>query len=79
MQRKVITLNYENLHFVNFTSLRNMILKDDKPLHVHNPRKIKISHGGVVVLELEKKEYKLVFKMRPVKDDFDSLPYGYDI
>ena len=30
---KGITLNYENSKFVNFTSLRNMILADDTPLH----------------------------------------------
>ena len=38
---KGITLNYNNSEIVNFTSLRSMILEDDTPLHVHNPKKIK--------------------------------------
>jgi hypothetical protein len=54
-----------------------MILNDNTPLHVHNPRKIKRKHGGVVVSEPETKEYKVVFKKRRLMDDFNSLPYGY--
>jgi hypothetical protein len=57
---KGIPLNYENSKDVNFTSLRKMILEDDKPVHVHNPKKIKKKHGGVVVSEQETKEYKVV-------------------
>ena len=74
---KGITLNY-NSQVVNFTSLRNMILEDDTPLHVHNPKKIKRKHCGVVVSEQETKEYKVVFKKRRLMDNFDSLPYGYN-
>jgi len=74
---KVITLNYENSKFVNFTSLRNMILEDDTTLNVHNPRKIKRGHGSVVS-EREKNEYKFVFKEHRLMDDFDSFPYDYD-
>jgi hypothetical protein len=75
---KGITLNYNNSEVVNFTSLRNIILEDDTPLQVHNPKKIKRKHVGVVVLEPETKEYKVVFKKRWLMDDFDSLPYGHD-
>jgi len=75
---KGITLNYDNSKAVNFTSLRNMILEDNTPLHVHSPRKIKRKHGGIVVSEREKKEYKVVFKKRRLMDEFDSFPYGYD-
>jgi hypothetical protein len=49
-------MNYDNSRVVNFTSLRNMILEDNSPLHVHNPRKMKRKHGGVVVSEPERKE-----------------------
>ena len=56
---KGITLNYNNSEVVNFTSLRSMILEDDTPLHVHNPKKIKRKHCGVVVSEPETKEYKV--------------------
>jgi hypothetical protein len=44
-----IALNYEYSKFVNFMSFRRVILEDDRPLHVHNPKKIKRKHGGVVV------------------------------
>ena len=53
---KGITLNYENSKEVNITTLRDMILKDTTPVHVYNPKKIKMKHGGVVVSEPEKKE-----------------------
>ena len=38
---KGINLNYENSKVVNYTTFRNMILKDAAPVHVHNPKKIK--------------------------------------
>ena len=75
---KGITLNYNNSEVVNFTSLRNMNLEDDTPLHVHNPKKIKRKHCCVVVSEPETKEYKVVFKKRRLMDNFDSFPYGYN-
>ena len=73
---KGITLNYENSKVVNFTALRNLILEDAPPVHVHNPQKIKRKQVGVVVPEPETKEYKIVFKNRRLMDDFDSVPYG---
>jgi hypothetical protein len=39
-----------------------MILEDNTPLHVHNPKKMKRKHGGVVVSEPESKEYKVVLR-----------------
>ena len=53
---KGITLNYQNSKVVNITSLRNMILEDAPPVHVHNAKKVKRKHGGVVVSEPETKE-----------------------
>ena len=50
---KGITVNYNNLEVVNFTSLRNMILIDDTPTHVHNPKKMKKNNGGIDVSEPE--------------------------
>ena len=75
---KGITLNFDNSRVVNFSSLRNLILEDNTPLYVHNPRKIKRKHGDVFVSEPERKEYKVVFKKRRLMVDFDSFPYGYD-
>jgi hypothetical protein len=45
---KGITLNYDNSKVANFTALRHMILENDTPLHVRNPKKIKRKNGGVV-------------------------------
>ena len=75
---KNITLNYNNSEVVIFTSLRNMILEDDTPLHVQNTRKIKRKHVDVFVWQPETKDYKVVLKKRRLMDDFGSLPYGYD-
>ena len=38
---KGITLNYKNSKVLNFTALRNVILENAAPAHVHNPKKIK--------------------------------------
>ena len=73
-----MALNYENSKVVNFTALRNMILENAPPVHVHNPKKIKRKKVGVVVSEPETKEYKVVFKKRQLMDDFNSVPYGYE-
>jgi hypothetical protein len=51
----------------------NMILEDDSPLDVHNPRKIKRKHDDVFGSELETKEYKFVPTKRRVLDNFDSF------
>jgi len=71
---KGITLNYENSKFVNFTSHDP---EDDTPLHVHNPRKFKRKHGGVVVSEPEK-WVQGFFKKLQLMDDSNSFPYGCD-
>jgi len=70
-------LNYENSKVVN-TALRNMILEEAPPVHVHNPKKIKRQQVRVVVSEPETKEYKVVIKKRRLMEDFDSVPYGYE-
>ena len=75
---KGVTMIYDNSKTVNFTSLRNVILEDNTPLHVHNPRKIKRKHGGIVVSETEKKAYNFFFKNRRLMDDFYSFTHGYD-
>ena len=74
---KCTTLNYENSKVVNFTTLRDMVLKDAAPVHIHNPKTIKRKYGGVVVPQPEAKEY-VVFKKLRLMDNFDSLSYGYD-
>ena len=71
-------MNYENSKGIYFATLRDMILKDSAPVHVHNPKKNKRKHGGVVVSEPETKEYKVVFKKRRLMYIFDSLPYRSD-
>jgi arginyl-tRNA--protein-N-Asp/Glu arginylyltransferase len=36
-----------------------------------------MKHGGVVVSEAEKMEYKVVFKKNRIMDNHDSFPYSY--
>ena len=55
---KVITLNYENSKGVKFTSLRRMILQDNTPLNVHNPKKVKRKHGGGLVSDRKGKQIR---------------------
>ena len=74
---KFITLNYENSKIVTFTNMRNMTLGNAPPMHVYNPPKIKPKHGGVVVSEPETKDRKIFFKKRRLRDNFDSLTFGY--
>jgi hypothetical protein len=52
-----------------------MFLVDAPPVHLHNTKKIKRKHGGLVVSEPETKEYKVVFKKRRLMDN--PLPNGY--
>jgi len=52
---KGVTLNYANSKVVKVTTLRDMILENAPPVLVHNPRKIKRKHGGVVVSQPETK------------------------
>ena len=55
---KCLTLNYEHSKVVNFTTLKDMILKDTNPGHVHNPKEIKRTHCVVVLSEPEKRNTK---------------------
>jgi len=55
-------MNYEHSKVVNFVTLRNIILQNATVVHVHNPRKIKQKHAGVVVSEPETKKYNVVLK-----------------
>jgi len=53
-------VNYKNSKILNFTALISMILEYNMPLHVHNAKKIKKKHGGVVMTEPETNELKVV-------------------
>jgi hypothetical protein len=74
---KGITLNYNNSKVVNFASLKNMVVEDPTPVHVHNSKKIIRKHGGHVFSAAETKEYKIVYTKRRLIDGFDSVTYGH--
>nr|CAD7433983.1 unnamed protein product [Timema monikensis] len=61
-----VTLNYENTKIVNFTAIKDMILKDMDPVLVTNPRKIKRKRGPIVVSQLERKNNILFTKLSSV-------------
>jgi len=69
--------NHENSKVIYFAKLGDMVPEKASTVHVHNPRKQKRKHGGVVVPEREKKEYKFVSKNCRLNVNFESLPYGY--
>jgi malate synthase len=50
-------------YFLFFISGAVVVIQEDAaPVHVHNAKKIKRKHGGIVVLEPKTKEYKVVLK-----------------
>jgi hypothetical protein len=70
---KCINLIYEYSNVINLTALRNMILKTT---HVHNPKKMKCKHSGLVISEPRKKKYKVIFKKHQLTKSFDSFLTG---
>ena len=54
-----------------------MILEDNTPLHVDNPRKIKRKHVGIDVSEPEKRSTKLSLRSAGLWVT-DPFPYGYE-
>jgi hypothetical protein len=77
-----ITLNYNASHFVNFDSIRDMILgQEEESVTVHTEHKIKRKRksGGMVsiITEPEDKTYRISFFKRRRLHDETSVPFGY--
>jgi hypothetical protein len=77
-----ITLNYHASKLVNFEVIKAIILGEGEPVvNVHTEHKVKRKRraGGVVdlVIEPEKKRYRISFFKRRRMPDHSSVPLGY--
>ena len=77
-----ITLNYNASRLVTFDVIRDMILREERTVTVHNDHKMKRkwkSGGGIlsIVTEPEDKIYRISFFKRRRLNDETSLPFGY--
>ncbi len=74
-----ITLNYKNMFNVNYDVLKNFVTKrPDASVSVVNAHKISRNRDNAqLVTTCERKDYKLVFDKRVIRENFTSYPYGY--
>ncbi|XP_052806406.1 uncharacterized protein LOC128235642 [Mya arenaria] len=74
-----ITLNYKNLLNVNFNVLEQFVTKrPNASVSVVNAHKITRDRDNSQLLTVsEKKDYKLVFDKRVLRENYISYPYGY--
>jgi DNA polymerase type B, organellar and viral len=76
---KGITLNSENMRFINFETIKRMILESESPREIVlvNKNKINRSLGLGVWSSTQEKTYKTVLTKRVRDgDSFDTVPYG---
>ena len=74
-----ITLNYKNRQNVNFDVLKSFVTKrPDALVSVLNTHKIVRDRDSARLLTTtERKDYRLVFDKRVIREDYVSYPYGY--
>lgn len=74
-----ITLNCRNMLNVNFDVLTNFVTKrPNASVSVVDAHKIsRVRDSAQLVTKCERKDYKLVFDKRTVRENFVSYPYGY--
>ena len=74
-----ITLNYKNRQNVNFDVLKSFVTKrPDASVSVLNTHKIVRDRDSARLLTTTaRKDYRLVFDKRVIREDYVSYPYGY--
>ncbi|XP_033229713.1 uncharacterized protein LOC117181259 [Belonocnema kinseyi] len=75
---KGITLNYKNLQVCNFETIREMVVSNAPPISI-SFRAIRRSKFHDVMTRTEKKPCKPVHCKRRFFENYESLPYGYDV
>lgn len=76
---KGFTLNYENSQFVNFETIRDLVLGNQKA-KIHLPARNKIcrdKYANTVYNRQEDRNYSVVYTKRRIVNDYDTLPFGY--
>jgi len=74
-----ITLNYKNMLNVNYNVLKEFVTKrPNASVSVINAHKItRDRNNAQLVTTSERKDYRLVFDKRVVRENYMSFPYGY--
>ncbi|MCW4344201.1 MAG: hypothetical protein N0E48_12745 [Candidatus Thiodiazotropha endolucinida] len=72
-----ITLNYKNLLQINFDTVTGMVKgnRENRRIQVVDENKICRSNGDIIT-KAERKDYKIVFDKRVIKNDYCTHPYG---
>ena len=77
---KGFNLNYNNSQFLNFDTMKDIVLNDHtKKITTNNPRKIirdKLKHK--IITRNESKSYSFVFDKRIILGNLDTQPFGYN-
>ena len=75
-----ITLNFKNLIDINFDTINELVTgnRQGQTIPVVNEHKIDRNKTiGQIITRVEKKDYRIVFDKRIVKDTIQTYPYGY--
>ena len=74
-----ITLNFKNMLNVNYNVLKEFVTKrPNASVSVINAHKItRDRNNAQLVTTSERKDYRLVFDKRVVRENYMSFPYGY--
>lgn len=79
---KGINLNFANTKLVNSTVMEQFIKSppgNDNFVSVPEPYKIVLNKKDGLVLSLHrKKDYRIVYTKRVIKENFDTVPYGWN-
>ena len=76
---KGFTLNYENSHRINFSTIKDLVLVGSSQ-KINLPARNKIcrnKYDNTVYNRMEDRNYSVVYTKRRVLDNYQTLPFGY--
>lgn len=75
---KGITINSSNSSVICPDTLERMVVRaDGSSVTVCNPKKISRDAKDCVITRTEKKDFRMVYTKRVIRDNFVTYPYGY--